>query len=110
MGRSDYALRFGLLVWLLAWPVARVPLAAAEKGGIETADKLNWLEDYGEAVRQAQADHKLLLILFDDPQNQRTTAAITQRLASDPQLAEPLDSFILLKLPADAKISTAGKE
>src|SRR5262245_7456827 len=85
------------------------PQAAASSGV--------WLESYSDAMRQAKADKKLMLIHFFRPSDQRRQEAPDaadsvvniEKQFNRPSIRESLDRFVLTKLPVDATITTGGK-
>jgi len=76
-----------------------------------------WIENYSEAMREAKADKKLMLIHFYRPSDQRRQEAPDaadsvvniEKQFNRPSVRESLDRFVLTKLPLDATITTGGK-
>jgi len=76
-----------------------------------------WLDNYSDAMRQAKADKKLMLIHFYRPSDQRRQEAPDaadsvvniEKQFNRSSIRESLDGFVLTKLPLDASITTGGK-
>jgi len=76
-----------------------------------------WLDSYSEAMKQAKADKKLMLIHFYRPSDQRRQEAPDaadsvvniEKQFNRPSIRESLDRFVLIKLPLDSSITTGGK-
>jgi hypothetical protein len=76
-----------------------------------------WIESYSEAMKQAKADKKMMLIHFYRPSDQRRQEAPDaadsvvniEKQFNRPSIREALDRFVLTKLPVDATITTGGK-
>ena len=90
-------------------PVPRESEAAgaSEQAPQEAAQAPVWYEDYSDAVRAAQKDGKMLLILFVDPGTPQRAEGFREEVLECPQLAEPLSRYVLLKLRTDSAVETA---
>ncbi|MBI2825894.1 MAG: hypothetical protein HYX69_14510 [Planctomycetia bacterium] len=89
--------------------------AAGEKAetppsaGAASAAQLVWQANYGEGMRQAKEQERMLLIHFHDPGRPRETQRLDREIAErglDSRLAE----FVLLRLPLDARSTAEGQE
>lgn len=96
--------------------------AAAESSGAaaksEPAKGLVWLDGYKEAMKQGEREHKLMLIHFFRPEDQRraeaaeaadSVANIEKNFEQD-GVREKLDKFVLTKLPVNTSINVHGEE
>jgi len=76
-----------------------------------------WLDSYSEAMRQAKAEKKMMLIHFFRPADQRRQEAPdaadsvinVERCFSKRSVVETLGGFVLVKLPLDTSITVAGR-
>jgi hypothetical protein len=72
---------------------------AAEQVGGHT-----WHTDYYEAYRQAQREHKLLLIFFQDAHESSAAAAYLELVLAQPELHDALDEYVRVMLPVDVEV------
>jgi hypothetical protein len=78
---------------------------------------LVWLDNYSQAMDQAKAEKKLMLVHFYRPSDQDRKEAgaagdsvvNVERALEEPGIREKLDDYVLAKLPLDAEITSKGK-
>ncbi len=91
--------------------------AAASSGADNSPNSLVWLENYSQAMDQAKAEKKLMLVHFYRPADQERKEAgaagdsvvNVERALGAPSVREKLDQYVLVKLPLDAEIMSKGK-
>lgn len=71
---------------------------------------IQWLTDYGDAVRQARDRQKLLLVYFFEPGDHSPCARFESTTLSDPEVVEKLSGYVCLRLPIDAEVRVAGTD
>lgn len=103
-----------VLLLLLFQPFAFVCQSyAADDGQAAPSDSstvgLEWLADYGDAMRIAKAQQKMMCVWFHGaPRNPFDRSFETVSLP-DPKVVTLLDRFVLVKLPTTATITVDGK-
>jgi hypothetical protein len=78
---------------------------------------LVWQDNYTEAMDQAKAENKMMLVHFFRPRDQRRTEAAeaadsvvnVEKTLEKPELREKLNHFVLVKLPLQTEITLKGK-
>ncbi len=82
----------------------------------QTSQPLVWLDDYSQAMSQAKAEHKLMLIHFFRASDQKRAEAATagdsvvnvEKAFNQPALRAKLAGFVLTKLPIDSQVTIKG--
>jgi hypothetical protein len=82
---------------------------AEENRSGENQPDLNWLTDYGQALRQAEERHKKLVVYFEPTGAGDTAKSFASGALNDPIVKEALGHFVLSKIPADTTIQVAGQ-
>ena len=75
----------------------------------ENAASLNWLSDYGQALRQAEEQRKKLIVYFEPIGGGETAKSFVSEALDSQIVKEALGYFVLSKVPADASIQVGGK-
>lgn len=96
--------------------VAVEPSAAAAK--TEQPKPIVWLDSYKEAMKQAEAEHKLMLIHFFRPEDQKRAEASTaadsianiEKSLEQDGVREKLDRYVLAKLPVESYVNVKGEQ
>ena len=103
-------LAFGAVL-VVAQLVGVRPSLADEKPAVETRKSaaFDWQTDYGQAVRQAIDEHKMLVIYFEGPKGCLYCRKFEDQTLADPQIREQLGKFVALRLPSSAQITVDGK-
>jgi hypothetical protein len=82
-----------------------------------TTEPPTWLEDYSQAMAQAKAEKKLMLIHFFRPSDQQRSEAQAagdsvvnvEKAFNQPSIREKLSGYVLAKLPIDSQITVKGQ-
>jgi hypothetical protein len=84
----------------------------AEADKLAESDKLqlNWLSDYGAALKTAEAAKQPLVILFHNPADAEKTARFEREILTVGPVFDLLGHCTLAKLPHDLKIKAGGEE
>jgi hypothetical protein len=105
--------RFLCALWvgLLVWSVSSLPLATAEPPEESPgAAKLQWLDDYAQAMRSARRQGKMLLVYFRPSEENDLSEKFESEVLSDPAVAEKLIRAVPVKVSVDAAIRVQGEE
>jgi len=103
-------LLWSLCLGLLLGTVLSPPLSTAEPvGGTDRPAELSWHTDYGEAIKAAMQERKLLLIVFQGKRG-KLPARLESAALADPQCAKKLQDMVRVRLPLDTKIRVQGEE
>src|SRR5262245_34615099 len=93
------------------------PTCVAGEGGEESTGKAVWLADYSQAMDQAKAEKKMMLVHFYRASDQKRREAAdamdsvvnVEETFNDLAANHKLDAFVLTKLPLDAEMKIQGK-
>ncbi len=72
--------------------------------------ELAWTTDYAEAMRQAEASNKMLLIFFRGTQANGYRDQFLNQVATDAHIRSLMAEHILVQLPVDARVISEGNE
>lgn len=75
-----------------------------------TGAAISWPTDYGQAVRDAMADGKMVFVLFYRPAEKVLGDYFQSEVLGDPAVAEKLREHVCVRLPLDVKIRLGGRE
>lgn len=89
-----------------AEPAAKI---AAPPPSVMLREPLVWQTDYGTAMKVAEQEKKMLLVLFTAPIGKNASAALVEKQLADPKTSVGIERHVLLKLPTTAEISIQGK-
>src|SRR5687767_11056592 len=96
-------IRTGLQSPLMGALSCGLALLAAARGGANPPD-LKWIADYGQALQQAEEQHKKLVVYFEPTQKGDSAEGVSNRVLDDAVVAASLRHFVLVKIPADTVI------
>jgi hypothetical protein len=69
-----------------------------------------WLNDYGEAMKQARAAHKQMLVYFCEPQLEVQEDPLCQKFAAEPKLQAMLKDYVCVRIPKSQRARVGGEE
>jgi hypothetical protein len=84
--------------------VAAPPAAAAS-----TPIKLEWMTDYGDAMKRAELGRKMLLVYFYDKEPGEAQRRFERESLTDAQVLQRLQNFMVVRLPTDYEVSVGGE-
>jgi hypothetical protein len=87
--------------------VAAEPVAA--ESGANPAP-LTWHTDYVQAMKLAREEGKLLFLFFHNAEGDKARQMFEAKSLADDKVMESLGSFVVAKVPVDAKIKEKGQE
>lgn len=73
------------------------------------AEAFTWEDNYGDAVRQAIDQHKMLVIYFEGPKGCGYCRQFEKQSLADSEVQQQLKKFVSLRLPTNAQITVDGK-
>jgi hypothetical protein len=105
------------MTWLVGClTLAAGRLAAAQSEGQaagevrESVASIRWLDDYGQAMREADRGRKMLLIYFYEQEPSENQRRLEQQGFSDPRVHEHLrKGYVAVRLPTNTEVSVGGK-
>ncbi|MGD9126783.1 MAG: hypothetical protein PVH19_05330 [Planctomycetia bacterium] len=90
--------------------VAMTASVMAQAESTVAKSELPWMTDYGKAMLQAKAEGKMLLIAFCGDKTESFDACLEPEILQDPEVQKQMESFLLLKLPNDVRVTIEEKE
>jgi len=100
-----------------AAPAIRRPTAAPQATAVPSAQKatavqpVDWLTDYGQAMKQAEMGRKMFLIYFYAPRQTDNERRFEQQALTDPAVADLLAAnYTAVRLPLDYEVSIGGEK
>lgn len=102
--------RTGLVRWfrLACLVCAALAMQGAGVGASDLAPPVEWMTDYGAAVRSAQKQRKYLLLVFYADES-RDLKQVQLAVLADP-LRQLLDRYVPCQLSVDTRVVVEGKE
>ncbi len=74
------------------------------------AETLVWGTDYGEAMKVAEREGRMMLICFHEPGASEVCERFASEVLGHPKVLGPLKDYVTVRLPLDATIVIGGKE
>ena len=101
-------LRFAAAVFVVAAVCCgNSPLFASDSADSSPVD---WLDEYHDALSQAEASGQMVLIWFRDPAWEANDGAFERVILDDPTIANAIQRrFVTAKLPVDAEVPNNGE-
>ncbi len=69
-----------------------------------------WGTDYGQALRAAEREKKMVLIVFHRPEPDAVDVHFQNRVLTDPEVCKRIEKYVCVRLPIDTVIRVQGKE
>ncbi len=92
----------GTLVAVFTLAVARLPAADVPK----TEPAVEWLSDYGKAVRTAQSEGKMLLVYFCTPGGQAPCNRFQAEVLAHPEVQKRMERYVCVQACLNTTITT----
>jgi hypothetical protein len=89
------------------------PSAEEGSAAVASTSPIDWLTDYGDARNTAEAEGKMLLIFFCDPDGSGPCAhcdRFERETLRDPAVCEKLRAYVRVRLPLETRIKVDEKE
>jgi len=102
---------FGFALFALAGSLHGLQvLRAAESAAGSAPAQVTWHTDYGEAMKTAGQQGKMMFIYFCDPGKKEPCNRFKAETLSDPIVLEKLRRYVCVQVPLDTKIAVDGKK
>ena len=76
--------------------------------------KVEWMDSYAQAMKDAKASSKMMLVLFENSSSEtpeaRARQAFWEKSLADADVQKLLEGFVRVRLPLDARIVIDGEE
>ena len=89
---------------------AEPDVAAEDDHDNDEAPRIDWMNDYAEAMTTAEQQNKMLLIHFCDPGGNRPCNRFKAETLDNGRVQRKLQDYVCVQMPLDATITLAGKE
>ncbi len=103
----------GLMGWALAGGGARALAQKAQEPSLSADHQqvatVVWSSHYGEALRVAEREKKMLLMVFHHPEPDRVDKHFHDQILTHPEIQERLRRYVCVRLPVNTTIRLQGK-
>ena len=70
----------------------------------------DWLDSYGQAMKVAKQDHRMMLVYFHRDKLEKGNDALFQKLTTDAKLRSYVAKHVLVRIPLSQRAVVGGKE
>ena len=70
----------------------------------------DWLDSYGQAMKVAKQDHRMMLVYFHKDELEKEKDALYQKLTTDAKLHPYVEKHVLVRIPMSQRAVVGGKE
>ncbi|HWA97529.1 MAG TPA: hypothetical protein VG713_03530 [Pirellulales bacterium] len=86
------------------------PISSDADSLVADAPIPHWMDDYGQAMRTAEATDSMLLVFFKGEGKNPYREYFEYQAANDPDIRRKLAEYVLVQVPKDAKIVSQGQD
>ena len=101
----------GLMGWIgvSGWAASAGLAQASPPADNQQVPAVVWTSHYGEALRVAEREKKMVLIVFHHPEPDAVDKHFQQNILTHPEIQERLSRYVCIRLPMDTLIRLQGK-